>query len=48
MSDWDKIEAVSALEAHGLMRVPIRVVRRPHQMSTRALGMCQVNSDTEQ
>ena len=37
MSDWDKIEAVNALEAHGLLRVPIRVVRRPHQMSTRAL-----------
>ncbi|PWV57608.1 hypothetical protein BDW27_102482 [Nocardiopsis sp. L17-MgMaSL7] len=37
MSGWDKIEAVSALEAHGLLRVPIRVVRRPHQVSTRAL-----------
>ncbi|AFR08000.1 hypothetical protein [Nocardiopsis alba] len=37
MSDWDKVEAVNALEAHGLLRVPIRVVRRPHQMSTRAL-----------
>lgn len=37
MSGWDKIEAVNALEAHGLLRVPIRVVRRPHQMSTRAL-----------
>ncbi|MGW8439097.1 hypothetical protein ACWGSK_21100 [Nocardiopsis sp. NPDC055551] len=37
MSDGDKIEAVNALEAHGLLRVPIRVVRRPHQMSTRAL-----------
>lgn len=37
MSGWDKVEAVSALEAHGLLRVPIRVVRRPHQMSRRLL-----------
>ncbi|WP_017606678.1 hypothetical protein [Nocardiopsis alkaliphila] len=37
MSGWAKVEAVNTLQAHGLLRLPVHVVRRPRRMSPRTL-----------